>query len=183
MHQQLPRMNAVTKLLNKLFGPKPAPAPPTPALLPNWLEVEGQRVDLNTLTPAQLTDLETHLTTLRRQREGELARYLHDLAAERERLLATRSFRQWLMTLNMMFGEPIGQHLAVQHVVPGMQLQHLILSFGEPDQIEATSTGIAFLYGPPQTGSYFELTGDRITQARIIGIPNPPQFDDVAPHA
>lgn len=176
-------MNVVTRLFRRLFSPPPVPEPPTPAAPPNWLEVEGRRIDLNALTPAQLIDLEAHLTTLRRQREGELGGYLHDLAAERERLLAARSFRQWLMTLNMMFGEAIGQHLAVQHVVPGMELQHLILSFGEPDRIEATATGIAFFYGPPQTGSYFELTGNRITQARIIGIPHPPQFDDVAPHA
>ncbi|MGI4872627.1 MAG: hypothetical protein ACRYFX_15810 [Janthinobacterium lividum] len=173
-------MNAFTKLFAKLFSsppPPPAPAPPKP---PNWLDVEGQRIDLNTLSPAELANLETHLTALRQQRQGELARYLHDLAAERERLLAARSFRQWLMTLNMMFGETIGQHLAIQHVVPGMQLQHLILSFGEPDQITATSTGgVAFIYGNAQTGSYFEVAGDLITQAHIIGIPNPPQFDDV----
>jgi hypothetical protein len=146
---------------------KPAtpPAPPTPA--PNWLEIEGQFVDLNTLTQPQLALLEARLLARRQQREAALNTYVHTLAAERERLLASHDAGLWVLTLQLMFGEVLGRRVAIQDIGPGMQLQHLVLSFGEPDQVEATSAGLALLYGRPPAVSYFELDGATIVKAMI----------------
>jgi hypothetical protein len=156
----------------KLFAhpaAKPAtpPIPPTPA--PNWLEIEGQFVDLNTLTTSQLAELETRLLARRQQRGAALTTYVHTLAAERERLLETRDAHLWVLTLQLMFGEVVGRRVAIQDIGPGMQLQHLVLSFGEPDQVEATNAGLALLYGRPPAVSYFELQGATIVKA-IIGL-------------
>ena len=164
-------MNPFQKLRNAIFPPKAPPAPARPAHVPNWLQVDGELVDLNALSPEQLAALEVLLTQRRQQREAEFAQYLHGLAAERARLLAGADFRLWLMTLQMMFGEAIGQRVAVQDIVPGMQLQHLIISFGQPDHVAATPTGVAFGYGDRATGSYFEVQGDTITHAAIVSVP------------
>lgn len=171
-------MNLFQKLRNAIFPPEAPPASPQLAHVPNWLEVEGELVDLNALSPAQLAALEALLTQRRQQREAEFAQYLHGLAAERERLLAGADFRLWLMALQMMFGEAIGKRVAVQDIVPGMQLQHLIISFGQPDHVAATPTGVAFGYGSRATGSYFEVQGDTITHADIVGTPPLPLLLD-----
>ena len=160
-------MNFFQKLFARPAA-KPAPAPAPPAQAPNWLEVDGQFVDLNTFTPAQLAQLEADLLARRQQREGELANYLLTLAAERERLLASRDPSLWVLTLKLMFGETLGRRVAIQDIGPGMQLQHLVLSFGQPDQVEARETGLALLYGSPPEVSYFELDGATIAKA-IIG--------------
>ncbi|HET9503533.1 MAG TPA: hypothetical protein VFO93_08325 [Hymenobacter sp.] len=153
----------------KLFA-RPAAAPvPAPAPAPNWLEVDGQIVDLNTYSPAQLAQLETDLVARRQQRESELADYLLNLAAERERLLATRDASLWVLTLKLMFGEVLGRRVAIQDIGPGMQLQHLVLSFGQPDHVEARPTGLALLYGSPPEVSYFELDGATIVKA-VVGL-------------
>jgi hypothetical protein len=154
-------MNFFTKLFARL-APKPAPAPSLPAPAPNWLEVDGQIVDLNTYSPAQLAQLETDLVARRQQRESQLADYLLSLAAERERLLATRDASLWVLTLKLMFGEVLGRRVAIQDIGPGMQLQHLILSFGQPDRL-------ALLYGRAPEVSYFELDGATIVKA-VIGL-------------
>ena len=161
-------MNFFTKLFARL-APKPAPAPTLPAPAPNWLEVDGQIVDLNTYSPAQLAQLETDLVARRQQREGELADYLLNLAAERERLLAARDPSLWVLTLKLMFGEVLGRRVAIQDIGPGMQLQHLILSFGQPDHVEAHPAGLALLYGRAPEVSYFELDGATIVKA-VIGL-------------
>ncbi len=154
----------------KLFArPAAKPAPPAPALAPNWLEVDGQIVDLNTFSPAQLAQLETDLLARRQQRERELADYLLNLAAERERLLATRDPGLWVLTLKLMFGEVLGRRVAIQDIGPGMQLQHLVLSFGQPDHVEAHAAGLALLYGSPPEVSYFELDGATIVKA-VVGL-------------
>lgn len=159
--------------LQRLFaGKKPASSPPPPIRpAPNWLEVDGEYVDLNTLTPEQLAKLEAVLLLRRQQREVELTDYLVSLAAERARLLAARDYQLWLMTLKLMFGEDIGRRVAAQDIVPGMQLQHLILSFGQPDLVEAGSAGLALVYGSREAGSYFELAGDVVSGAYIGGRP------------
>lgn len=154
----------------RLFaGKKPARVslPAAPRAAPNWLEVEGEYVDLNTLTPEQLAKLEAVLLLRRQQRETELADYLAGLAAEREHLLAAGDFHLWLLTLKLMFGEELGRRVAAQDIVPGMQLQHLILSFGRPDQVEAGNAGLALLYGSGAAGSYFEVAGDTVRRAHI----------------
>lgn len=155
----------------KLFA-RPAAKPtsrPTPPPTPNWLEVDGQFVDLNTLTPPQLAQLEADLQARRQQRSAALGAYLHTLAAERERLLANQDAGLWVLTLQLMFGEVLGRRVAIQDIGPGMQLQHLVLSFGQPDQVEATSSGLALLYGRPPAVSYFELDGATIVKA-LIGL-------------
>ena len=159
-------MNFFQKLFARPAA-KPATAPAPPAQAPNWLEVEGQFVDLNTLGPAQLAQLEADLLAKRQQREGELATYLQNLAAERERLLESRDPSLWVLTLKLMFGETLGRRVAIQDIGPGMQLQHLVLSFGPPDQLEATGAGLALLYGRPPEVSYFELEGATIAKAMI----------------
>ena len=156
--------------LQKLFArpaAKPAtpPAPTTPA--PNWLEIEGEFVDLNTLSAPQLAALENRLLARRQQREAALNTYVHTLAAERERLLENRDAHLWVLTLQLMFGEVLGRRVAIQDIGPGMQLQHLVLSFGEPDQVAATNDGLALLYGRPPAVSYFELDGATIVKAMI----------------
>jgi len=161
-------MNFFKKLFARPAA-KPAPAPSTPAPAPNWLEVDGQIVDLNTYSPAQLAQLETDLVARRQQREGELADYLLNLAAERERLLAARDPSLWVLTLKLMFGETLGRRVAIQDIGPGMQLQHLILSFGQPDHVEAHPTGLALLYGRAPEVSYFELDGATIVKA-VVGL-------------
>ena len=161
-------MNFFQKLFARpAAAPAPAPAPPAPA--PNWLEVDGQIVDLNTFSPAQLAQLETDLVARRQQREGQLADYLLSLAAERERLLAARDPSLWVLTLKLMFGEALGRRVAIQDIGPGMQLQHLILSFGQPDHVEANAAGLALLYGSAPEVSYFELDGATIVKA-VIGL-------------
>jgi hypothetical protein len=153
----------------KLFG-RPAVQPATPPVSPpppNWLEVDGQFVDLNTLTPPQLARLEADLLARSQQREAALTTYLHTLAAERERLLETLDASLWVLTLQLMFGEALGRRVAIQDIGPGMQLQHLVLSFGQPDQIKATDAGLALLYGRPPAVSYFELNGATIVKAMI----------------
>ncbi|RZK63022.1 MAG: hypothetical protein EOO59_00915 [Hymenobacter sp.] len=159
-------MNFFRKLFARPAAASPALPPAAPA--PNWLEIEGQFVDLNTLGPAELARLEADLLARRQQREGELATYLHSLAAERARLLATRDPSLWVLTLKLMFGETLGRRVAIQDIGPGMQLQHLVLSFGPPDQLEAHGAGLALLYGQPPAISYFELEGAIIAKA-IIG--------------
>jgi hypothetical protein len=126
-------------------------------------------VDLNTFSPAQLAQFETDLVARRQQREGALADYLLNLAAERERLLAARDPSLWVLTLNLMFGEVLGRRVAIQDIGPGMQLQHLILSFGQPDHVEASAAGLALLYGRAPEVSYFELDGATIVKA-VIGL-------------
>ncbi len=154
----------------KLFArPAAAPAPVPPAPAPNWLEVDGQIVDLNTYGPTQLAQLEADLVARRQQRESELADYLLNLATERERLLATRDASLWVLTLKLMFGEVLGRRVAIQDIGPGMQLQHLVLSFGQPDHVEARPTGLALLYGSPPEVSYFELDGATIVKA-VVGL-------------
>jgi hypothetical protein len=101
------------------------------------------------------------------QREAALTTYLHTLAAERERLLETLDASLWVLTLQLMFGEALGRRVAIQDIGPGMQLQHLVLSFGQPDQIKATDAGLALLYGRPPAVSYFELNGATIVKAMI----------------
>lgn len=154
----------------RLFA-RPAAQPVTPPVLPapapNWLEIEGQFVDLNTLTAPQLAELEARLLTRRQQREAALNTYVHTLAAERERLLENRDAHLWVLTLQLMFGEVLGRRVAIQDIGPGMQLQHLVLSFGEPDQVAATNAGLALLYGQPPAVSYFELDGATIVKAMI----------------
>jgi len=153
----------------KLFA-RPAAAPtPAPAPAPNWLEVDGQVVDLNTYSPAQLAQLETDLVAKRQQRESQLADYLLNLAAERERLLAARDASLWVLTLKLMFGEVLGRRVAIQDIGPGMQLQHLILSFGQPDHVETHPAGLALLYGRAPEVSYFELDGATIVKA-VVGL-------------
>jgi hypothetical protein len=159
-------MNFFKKLFARPAAtPAPAPAPPAP----NWLEVDGQIVDLNTFSPAQLAQLETDLVARRQQREGQLTDYLLNLAAERERLLAARDPSLWVLTLKLMFGEALGRRVAIQDIGPGMQLQHLILSFGQPDHVEANAAGLALLYGSAPEVSYFELDGATIVKA-VIGL-------------
>ena len=159
-------MNFFQKLFARPAAqPATPPAGPTPA--PNWLEIEGEFVDLNTLTTPQLAEQETRLLARRQQREASLNAYVHTLAAERERLLENRDAHLWVLTLQLMFGEVLGRRVAIQDIGPGMQLQHLVLSFGEPDQVEATSAGLALLYGRPPAVSYFELDGATIVKAMI----------------
>ena len=160
-------MNLFKKLFARLGAAAPAPLPP-PVPAPNWLEVEGQFVDLNGLSPAQLAQLEADLQARRQQREAELAGYLRGLADERARLLATADARQWVLTLQLMFGEALGRRVAIQDVGPGMQLQHLVLSFGAPTQVLAEGGALALLYGAPPAISYFEIEGDTIVKA-VIG--------------
>jgi hypothetical protein len=156
-------------LFKKLFARfAPPPATPAAAPAPNWLEVEGKFVDLNGLGPEQLAALAADLQARRQQREAELAGYLHGLAAERERLLASADVSLWVLTLKLMFGEAMGRRVAIQDIGPGMQLQHLVLSFGEPTQVLAEGGGLALLYGAPPAISYFEIEGDMIVKA-VIG--------------
>lgn len=159
-------MNFFQKLFTRPAA-KPAILPASPAPAPNWLETEGQFVDLNTLTAPQLAELEARLLARRQQREAALNTYVHTLAAERERLLENRDAHLWVLTLQLMFGEVLGRRVAIQDIGPGMQLQHLVLSFGEPDQVAATSDGLALLYGCPPAVSYFELDGATIVKAMI----------------
>lgn len=160
-------MNFFQKLFTRPAA-KP-PTQPTPPPIPNWLEVDGQFIDLNALTPPQLAQLEADLQARRQQRSAALGAYLHTLAAERERLLANQDAGLWVLTLQLMFGEVLGRRVAIQDIGPGMQLQHLVLSFGQPDQVEATSSGLALLYGRPPAVSYFELEGATISKA-LIGL-------------
>ena len=160
-------MNFFQKLFARpAAAPAAPPAPPAPA--PNWLEVDGQFIDLNTLGPAQLAQLEADLLAKHQQREAELATYLQNLAAERARLLESRDPSLWVLTLKLMFGETLGRRVAIQDIGPGMQLQHLVLSFGQPDHVEASGAVLALLYGSPPEVSYFELEGATIAKA-IIG--------------
>ena len=167
-------MNPFKKLLAVLVGQKPAPAP-APAHQPNLLTVDGQVIDLAALDEAQLAELEAYLLERGKQREEEFTRYLLDLCTQRDNLLAARNREVWLMSLKLMFGETIGRRVAAQDIVPGMQLQHLVMSFGRPDQVEPSGTGLTFIYGTRQTGSYFDIEGDHITQAIIIS--RPPLID------
>jgi hypothetical protein len=164
-------MNPFKKLLAGLVGQKPAPPPPPPAHEPNLLAVDGQVIDLAALNEAQLAELEAYLLERGKQREEEFTRHLLDLCAQREQLLAARNREVWLMSLKLMFGETIGRRVAAQDIVPGMQLQHLVMSFGRPHQVEPNSTGLTFVYGTRQTGSYFDIEGDVITKAIIIAPP------------
>ncbi|MFD1874000.1 hypothetical protein [Hymenobacter bucti] len=159
-------MNFFQKLFARPAA-KPASPPALPTPAPNWLEIEGQFVDLNTLTAPQLAELEARLLARRQQRGAALNTYVHTLAAERERLLENRDAHLWVLTLQLMFGEVLGRRVAIQDIGPGMQLQHLVLSFGQPDQVEAISGGLALLYGRPPTVSYFELDGATIVKAMI----------------
>lgn len=159
-------MNFFQKLFARPAA-KPAPAPACSIPAPNWLEIEGEFVDLNTLTAPQLAELETRLLARRQQRETALNTYVHTLAAERERLLESQDAHLWVLTLQLMFGEVLGRRVAIQDIGPGMQLQHLVLSFGEPDQVAATNAGLALLYGRPPAVSYFELDGATIVKAMI----------------
>lgn len=159
-------MNFFQKLFARPATKPAAPAPPAQA--PNWLELDGQFVDLNTLGPDQLAQLEADLLARRQQREAEFATYLQSLADERARLLAARDPSLWVLTLKLMFGETLGRRVAIQDIGPGMQLQHLVLSFGQPDQVETHGAGLALLYGRPPEVSYFEVEGAIIAKA-IIG--------------
>ena len=38
------------------------------------------------------------------------------------------------MTLKLLFGEVLGRRVALQDIGPGMELQHLVLSRGQPDR-------------------------------------------------
>jgi hypothetical protein len=159
-------MNVFKKLFARWAAPATPAAAPAPA--PNWLEVEGQFVDLNSLSPEQLAALAADLQARTQQREAELAGYLRGLADERERLLASADVGLWVLTLKLMFGEALGRRVAIQDIGPGMQLQHLVLSFGPPAQVVAEGGGLALLYGAPPAVSYFEIEGDTIVKA-VIG--------------
>ncbi|MGI4833447.1 MAG: hypothetical protein ACRYFK_08295 [Janthinobacterium lividum] len=161
-------MSLFKALITSIFPGKVAPAPPPP---PNLLAVEGELIDLNRLSPAQLTALETRLVTQRQQREADLANYLHQLAAERHRLLADQDPALWPLTLKLLFGEDLGRRVAAQDIGPGMQLQHLVLGLGQPDLVEATPQGVLLVYGNHQAGSYFEVQGDTITRAAALAPP------------
>ena len=170
----------------RLFaGAPPAPAgPPAPRRpSPNWFDFDGERLDLNTLTPEQLAKLEAVLLARSRQREAELEQYILSLAAERERLLAAGDYRLWLLTLKLMFGEELGHRVATQDVGAGMQLQHLILSLGQPNYVEATSAGVGLRYGTREAGSYFELEGATVVRAVLGTLPPAPLPGQLGPAA
>lgn len=166
-------MSIVKALFTSLFPSKTPPAPP-PAATPNLLAIEGQYIDLNQLSAAQLAALEAQLIARRQQRETELATYLHALAAERHRLQATTSPEDWLLTLKLLFGEVLGRRVAARDIGPGMQLQHLVLGLGQPDELETSAEGVTLRYGDPLTGSYYHLEGDVITKATVLTPPTSP---------
>ena len=159
-------MSLIQKLFASIFPGKTSAPPPPPPL--NLLAVDGELIDLNTLSPAQLAALETLLLTRRQQQQDRLLRYLHELAAERHRLLASSDPQEWLLTLKLMFGEVLGRRVAAQDIGPGMQLQHLVLSLGQPDEVNAGPAGVTLVYGSPQRGSFFDLEGDVITRATVL---------------
>lgn len=163
-------MGILQRFFTGIFPSKPTP-PPAPPPRPNLLAVEGQVIDLNQLSAAELATLEAHLLARRQQRQLQLLGYLHELAAERARLLSADP-TVWLMTLKLLFGEALGYRVATQDIGPGMQLQHLVLSRGQPDHVEAHETGVTLVYGDRHTGSYYDLEGDVITRA--VGPPLAP---------
>jgi hypothetical protein len=167
-------MSVVKALLASIFSSKIAPPPPPPAPPPNLLAVDGELIDLNALSPAQLTALEALLVARRQQREADLANYLHQLAAERQRLLTDQDPTLWLMTLKLLFGEDLGRRVAAQDIGPGMQLQHLVLGLGQPDLVEATAQGVTLVYARHPPGTYFEVVGDVITRAVGLAPPAAP---------
>lgn len=163
-------MSVLQRFFSSIFPGRPAPPAPTPR--PNLLAVEGQLIDLNQLSTAELATLEAHLLARRQQRQHQLLGHLHELAAERARLLASSDPTVWLMTLRMLFGDALGLRVATQDIGPGMQLLHLVLSRGQPDHVEASATGMTLVYGDRLTGSYYDLEGDVITRA--VGPPLAP---------
>lgn len=160
--------NSIMGLFGKLFGKEahqPRPAAQLPQKQPDWLLVEGEWVDLTTLSPAQLVALEVYLTTQRQAREQQLVEYLHGLAAERARLLEGQDPATWLMTLKLMFGEDLGRRVAAQDVGPGMQLQHVVMSFGLPNYVHTDGPRVLLRYAPD---SEVELDGEQVSRA-VIG--------------
>lgn len=155
-------MSLIQKVFDGIFSSKPTP-PPAASRPPDLLAIDGELIDLNTLSPAQLAALETLLLSRRQQQQEQLLRYLHELAAERQRLLASTNPEEWLLTLKLLFGEALGRRVAAQDISPGMQLQHLVLSMGPPSYIQPSETGVTLRYGDDLTGSYFDLEGNVIT--------------------
>lgn len=166
-------MSTVKAFFASIFPSKTPPSPPPPPA-PNLLAVEGELIDLNALSCEQLAALEARLVARRRQREADLANYLHQLAAERQRLLADQDPTLWLTTLKLLFGEVLGRRVAAQDIRPGMQLQHLVLGLGQPNLVEATPQGVTLVYGNYQAGSYFEVEGEVITHAAVLMPPAAP---------
>lgn len=159
-------------LFGNLFRKEaPASQPPPSTHEPSWLVVDGEWVDLHALGPARLAALEVYLLSQRRQREEQFLEYLRSLAVERERLLATQDAALWLMTLKLMYGEELGRRVAAQDVGPGMQLQHVIMGFGTPDQVDASGPRVLLLYGPD---NLFELDGEHVSRAIIRQRPSLP---------
>lgn len=168
---------SLRKILSALFSKKTTALPSDKA--PNWITVSGRRVDISQLNDAQLAELEAeanaNLAELGK-RDQELGATLLDLESERQRLLGAKDFELWSMTLKHMFGEELGGQLANQEVTPGMEIKHLVSSFGEPTSVEGIDGRVVFIYGNKQSGSYFEIVDNIINKAVIVGRPHPPIF-------
>ena len=159
----------------ELFSKKAASL--SPKKLPNWITVSGRHIDISQLNDAQLAQLEAEANANlaeRDKRDQELGATLLDLESESQRLLGARDFELWSMTLKHMFGVELGGQLAEQEITPGMEIKHLVSSFGEPTSIENIDGQVVFIYGNKQSGSYFEIVDNIITKAVIIGRPYPP---------
>lgn len=158
-------MGLFGKLFNRAEARQPQTKAPLPPKQPDWLLVEGEWVDLNTLSPAQLVALEGYLTAQRQTREQQFMAYLQGLAAERARLLEAQDPALWLMTLKLMFGEELGRRVAAQDVGPGMQLQHVVMSFGLPSHVHTDGPRVLLRYAPD---SEVELVGEQVSRT-VIG--------------
>lgn len=161
-------MGLFGRLFSKEEARQPQPVAQLPQKEPDWLLVEGEWVDLTTLSPAQLVALEVYLTAQRQAREQQLLDYLHGLAAERARLLEAQDPAMWLMTLKLMFGEDLGRRVAAQDVGPGMQLQHVVMSFGLPSQVHTDGPRVLLRYAPD---SEVELDGEQVSRTLIGQLP------------
>lgn len=151
---------------------KPVPLPPPAPVL---TKIGDELVDLSRLNPEELLALEARITALAQAQEQKLNANLRTLRGEQPQQVAGRDFATWLNALRILFGPALAHQLSQQLIEPGMQIKHLVASFGPADEIKDIGNGLVrFVYGNEETGSYFDIEGDVIVRVAIVNLPPPP---------
>lgn len=162
------------------FAPRKTP-PPVPVPPPALTRVGNEWIDLAALSPEELMALEARINAQIREQEARLNAELHARYAVPAAAPAARDFATWVDALRILFGPTLAHQLSQQEIVPGMQIKHLIASFGPATAVRSSGEGVRFVYGDEQTGSYFDIEGETIVYAHIGLRPNPPV--ELAPSA
>ena len=160
-------------LLQRIISALSPSTTPVPVPAPVLVNIGGAVIDLAGLGPQELLALEARLNAQAQAAEQQINANLQ-LLHQAQQQAADPDFATWLDALRLLFGPALAQLLSQQQVEPGMQIKHLVASFGPADEIKALGSRVRFVYGSEQTGSYFDIEGDTIVYAHIVNKPRPP---------